>query len=51
MRMPTKNERLPGKWSDDQFLDGLRMLADRDADRCFEHLRDELKETDFFFLF
>ncbi|MCA9470488.1 MAG: DUF2236 domain-containing protein [Nitrospirales bacterium] len=51
MRMPTKNERLPGKWSDDQFLDGLRMLADRDADRCFEHLRDELKETDFFDLF
>ena len=39
------------KWSNDQFLDGLRLQGDDAADRCFEQLQEMLKEEDFSELF
>ena len=39
------------KWSDDRFLDGLRLLGDDAADQCFAELREVLKEEDFSQLF
>jgi len=39
------------KWSDDQFLDGLRLQGDAEADQCLAQLHDVLEEEDFNDLF
>ncbi|MGB0911865.1 MAG: aldehyde dehydrogenase family protein, partial [Nitrospirales bacterium] len=39
------------KWSDDQFLDGLRLQGDAAADQCLAQLHDVLEEKDFSDLF
>ncbi len=49
--MPRSEKTDRQKWSDDQFLDELRLKGDDEADRCFFQLQDELKEDDFGELF
>ena len=49
--MANDNERFVEKWSDNEFLDSLRKQADIASDHCFEQLRDELEENDFWDLF
>ncbi|MGB0909492.1 MAG: oxygenase MpaB family protein [Nitrospirales bacterium] len=39
------------KWSDDHFLDGLRLQGDVAADQCIIELQSQLKEEDFSELF
>ena len=39
------------RWSNDEFLDGLRCMGDVLADQCFHALEEQLKENDFSELF
>ncbi|WP_447970021.1 oxygenase MpaB family protein [Nitrospira sp. M1] len=49
--MAINDDRGKSQWSDDQFLDSLRLQGDATADHCLAELHDVVKEEDFNNLF